>query len=183
MYDGMRDGLERAMRAAQGKTHVLRVGMVNANHEDLRPLFDAFEARHPTSDVKFRYVNFGDPFGPLRAGAVDVQIVWLPVRETDLTVGPVVYIEPVVLAMGTGHRLAGRRSVCYEDLADEVVMGGAKPDYWRDVLVPRHTPSGRSIPIGPTATSSAEMISLLNNGEAVSPVHAHAVGADLAHGH
>ncbi|WP_188191892.1 LysR family transcriptional regulator [Nonomuraea sp. SYSU D8015] len=174
VYTGLQDGMHRAKLAAQGKTGQLRIGMVNANHEDLRPLFDTFQSRHPDCDIHLRYVSFSDPFGLLRAGAVDVQIVWLPVEEPDLTVGPTVYIEPVVLAVGTKHRLAGRPSISYEDLADEVVMSGAKPDYWREALVPRHTPSGRPIPIGPAVTSSAEMLPLLSNGEAVSPAHAHA---------
>lgn len=174
MYLGMREGIDRATRAARGKTQVLRIGMINANHEDLRPLLDAFEARRPTCDLNIRYVGFNDPFGPVRTGAVDVQVAWLPVREADLTVGPVVYIEPVVLAVGVGHRLAARASVSYEDLADEVVMGGARPDYWREALVPRRTPTGRPIPVGPVANNSAEMLPLLSNGEAVSPAHAHA---------
>ncbi|MEU6743754.1 LysR family transcriptional regulator [Streptosporangium sandarakinum] len=174
MYQGMRESIERATHAARGRTRSLRIGMVNANHEDLRPLLDAFEARHPTCEVHIRHVGFDDPFGPLRAGTVDVQVAWLPVHEPDLTVGPVVYIEPVVLAVGARHRLAGRASVSYEDLADEVVMGGARPDYWREALVPRCTPSGRPIPVGPAVGSSAEMLPLLSNGEAVSPAHAHA---------
>lgn len=174
MYQGMRESIERATRAARGRTQSLRIGMVNANHEDLRPLLDAFEARHPTCEVHIRHVGSDDPFGPLRAGTVDVQVAWLPVHEPDLTVGPVAYIEPVVLAAGARHRLADRASVSYEDLADEVVMGGARPDYWREALVPRCTPSGRPIPVGPTVGSSAEMLPLLSNGEAVSPAHAHA---------
>ncbi|QYC45513.1 HTH-type transcriptional regulator GltC [Nonomuraea coxensis DSM 45129] len=174
MYRGLCEGIDRATRAARGKRQVLRIGMINANHQDLRPLLDAFEARHPTCDLNIRHVGFNDPFGPLRAGAVDVQIAWLPVQEADLTVGPVVYIEPVVLAVGVSHRLAARASISYEDLADEVVMGGARPDYWREALVPRRTPNGRPIPAGPVVDNSAEMLPLLSNGEAVSPVHAHA---------
>ncbi|WP_346131239.1 LysR substrate-binding domain-containing protein [Nonomuraea roseola] len=75
-------------------------------------------------------MDFGDPFGPLREGRVDVAILWLPVLEPDLTVGPVAYIDSVVLAMAATHRLAGHTSVSLEDLGDEVVMGGAKPAYW-----------------------------------------------------
>lgn len=58
-------------------------------------------------------------------------------------------------------------------LADEIVMGGAKPDYWRKGLIPRLTPSGRPIRLGPSVTSLAEMLPLLSNGEAVSPAFAH----------
>lgn len=175
MYQGLRESVERAARTARAGTTVLRLGTIGTNIQDLRPHLDAFTARHPGYDLRLRHVGFGDPFGPLRAGEVDVQIAWLPVRESDLTVGPVIYIEPVVLAVGATHRLAGRESVSYEDLADEIVMGGAQPDYWRDALVPRTTPSGRPIPIGPVVTDYGDMIPILSNCEAVSPAHAHAV--------
>jgi DNA-binding transcriptional LysR family regulator len=175
MYRGLQTGIERAVLAARGTTDTLCLGMVNENPQDLRPLFDAFKARHPGCDLRLRYAGFGDPFRLLRSGDLDLLIAWLPVREPDLTVGPTVYVEPLVLAVGAGHRLAGRESVSYEDLGDEVVCGGAKPDYWRNWLVPTHTPSGRLIRIGPLVTTSAEMIPLLANGEAVSPAFAHSM--------
>ncbi|MFI6636697.1 LysR family transcriptional regulator [Nonomuraea fuscirosea] len=174
MYRGLHEGFERAIRAAGGKTEVLRLGMLSSNVQDFRPLLDGFHARHPACEARIRYVGFGDPFGPLRDGEVDVQIAWLPVREADLTVGPVVRIEPVVLAVGAGHRLAGQETVSYEDLAGEVVIGGAKPDYWREALVPSHTPSGRPIRIGPAVTAESELLPILSNGEAVALVHSHA---------
>ncbi|MER8046841.1 LysR family transcriptional regulator [Streptomyces sp. NPDC094032] len=174
VYRGLHEAVERAVRSAAGRTEVLRLGMLSSNVQDFRPLLDAFAARHPTCDVRIRYVGFGDPFGPLRAGEVDVQIAWLPVEEADLTVGPVVRIEPVVLAVGAGHRLAGRKTVSYEDLADEVVIGGASPDYWREALTPSRTPSGRPLRVGPTVTTETAMLPILSNGEAVAFVHAHA---------
>ncbi|MGP3910521.1 LysR family transcriptional regulator [Nonomuraea sp. 10N515B] len=175
MYRGLLDGIERAALTARGKTNVLCLGMVNENPQDLRPLFDAFKSRHPECDLQLRYAGFADPFRLLRSGDIDFLIAWLPVRESDLTVGPVVCTEPVVLVVGPGHRLAGRESVSYEDLGDEVVFGGARPDYWRNWLVPTHTPSGRLIRVGPIVTTSAEMIPLVSNGEAVSPCFAHSI--------
>ncbi|MEV4800097.1 LysR family transcriptional regulator [Nonomuraea sp. NPDC049421] len=173
-YRGLHEGMERAIRAAGGKSGVLRLGMLSSNVQDFRPLLDAFHARHPVCEARIRYVGFGDPFGPLREGEVDVQIAWLPVREADLTVGPVVRVEPVVLAVGAGHRLAGRETVSYEDLAEEVVIGGARPGYWRQALVPACTPSGRPIRIGPVVTAESELLPILSNGEAVALVHSHA---------
>ncbi|MEV4568979.1 LysR family transcriptional regulator [Nonomuraea sp. NPDC049419] len=174
MYRGLREGIERAVRAAQGTTGVLRLGMVGHNPQDLRPLFDAFKARHPGCDLQIRSVDFGDPFGTLRSGDIDVALIWLPVDEPDLTVGPIVYTEPVVLALSPTHPLAGRDTVSYEDLADLTVLGGARPDYWRQALVPTHTPSGRPIPVGPHVSHFMGMIPVIAGGEAVSPVHMHA---------
>ncbi|MEU7798746.1 LysR family transcriptional regulator [Micromonospora arborensis] len=174
MYRGLHEGMDRARLAARGKTGVLRIGSIAVNLHDFRRLFDTFAHDHPTCEVQLRHVDFGDPFGQLRAGEIDMQIVWLPVREPDLTVGPVIYTEPIVLAVGATHPLASRDSVCYEDLADETVMGGARPDYWREILVPLRTPSGRLIRIGPSVSNFQEMIPILATGEAVSPVHAQA---------
>ncbi|WCN81753.1 LysR family transcriptional regulator [Micromonospora sp. LH3U1] len=174
MYRGLSEGMDRARLAARGRTGVLRIGSIAVNLADFRQLFDAFAQGHPECEVQLRHVDFGDPFGRLRAGDIDIQIVWLPVREPDLTVGPVIYTEPIVLAVGATHPLAGRESVSYEDLADETVMGGARPDYWREILVPLRTPSGRLIRIGPSVSNFQEMIPILATGEAVSPVHAQA---------
>ncbi|GAA3470764.1 LysR family transcriptional regulator [Nonomuraea roseola] len=175
VYRDLQASMERARLAARGKTDVLRIGMLSSNAQDLRPIMDEFAARHPGCEPQFRTIDFGDPFGPLREGRVDVAILWLPVLEPDLTVGPVAYIDSVVLAMAATHRLAGRTSVSLEDLGDEVVMGGAKPAYWREALVPLRTPSGRLIRIGPIVSSNEEMLPILSTGEAVSPGHGHAM--------
>ncbi|MEV6773973.1 LysR family transcriptional regulator [Nocardia sp. NPDC051030] len=181
LYDDLRpvhrelqQSLDRATNAARGKTARLRVGMLSTNQNDLKPLFDTFTDRHPECELRTRYMDFGDPFGPLRRDEDDLAIVWLPVREPDLTVGPVVFTEPVVLAMAPNHPLAERGWVTYEDLGDLTVMDGAKPDYWREGLVPTRTPSGRTIPIGPTVANVLEMTPLIASGEAVSPMHEHA---------
>ncbi|MFI6265222.1 LysR family transcriptional regulator [Micromonospora sp. NPDC051006] len=174
VYRGLHEGMERARLAARSRTGVLTVGSIAVNLEDFRPLFDAFTRGHPGREVQLRNIDFGDPFGRLRAGEIDVQIVWLPVDEPDLTVGPVVYTEPIVLAVAADHPLAGRASISYNDLADQTVMGGARPSYWREALVPVRTPDGHVIKIGPTVSTFQEMIPILATGEAVSPVHAHA---------
>ena len=100
MYRGLHEGMDRARLAARGKTGVLRVGSIAVNLHDFRELFDGFAKDHPECEVQLRHVDFGDPFGQLRAGDIDVQIVWLPVKEPDLTVGPVICTEPIVLAVG-----------------------------------------------------------------------------------
>ena len=171
-YQGLHQSIERARLAAQSTTEVLRLGMVSANLADYDPIIDAFTARRPQCEVRVRHVDFSDPFGPLRSGDVDVHILWLPVTEPDLTVGPVVFTEPVALAASSTHRLADRESIDLEDLADEILMGGARPDYWREAIVPARTPSGRLLQIGPIVNNFQEMIPILQSGEAVSPVAA-----------
>jgi DNA-binding transcriptional LysR family regulator len=174
-YRELHAGFARAVAVARGRPDALRLGIIGQNLVDYQPILDAFGKRRPGCEVRYRHVDFSDPFGPLRAGDVDIQILWLPVDEPDLTVGPTIFVEPLVLACGQIHRLAGRESIALEELGDEVVMGGAVPDYWRAGLVPTHTPSGRLIEIGPIVTNYADMIPILIGGEAVSPTFAHAV--------
>ncbi|WP_280235635.1 LysR family transcriptional regulator [Nocardia cyriacigeorgica] len=173
-YSGLQDVLERAGRTARGATGLLKLGMLSWKTEMVRPALGVFARERPDIEVRIRSVGFADPFAGLRSGDIDAAVLWLPVREPDLTVGPLVFVEPILLAMSASHRLATRTYVSLEDLADEVVMGGAYPAYWRDALVPHRTPGGRTIPVGPTVTTFEEMLPILATGEAISPVHAHA---------
>lgn len=141
---------------------VLRLGIFGWNLDDLRPLFDALAERRPDSEVRIRVLTFADPFGPLRAGELDAMLPWLPIREPDLTVGPVVFTEPIVMAMSATDPLAQQDSVSLEALAERTVIGGAAPDYWRRTFIPTHTPSGRPITIGPKVASFDQEIPLLS---------------------
>ncbi|MEV0116988.1 LysR family transcriptional regulator [Streptomyces sp. NPDC050844] len=167
----IQESLRRAEQAARGTHGVLRVGMIAANVDDLQPYFDAFATVRPGVEVQIRTIGFSDPYAGLRAGDLDLGMVWLPVRERDLTVGPVIHVEPVVLAVSSNHPPAHQRSASLEDLADQITIGGAAPAYWRAAMVPTHTPAGRPVPVGPTARDFLEMLPILSTGEAVSPVH------------
>ncbi|MFE7110878.1 LysR family transcriptional regulator [Streptomyces sp. NPDC057575] len=174
VHRGLQQSLERAALSAKGRPEVLRLGMTSSNSEDLRPILAAFASRRPGCTVQIRAVGYDDPFSALRRGTIDVLLAWLPIRDADLTVGPVVCTEPVVLCVSSTHRLATRSSVSYEDLADEAVLTGAAPDYWRESLIPAHTPSGRPIPRGPSAIDGTQLLAIVGSGEAVCPAHAHA---------
>ncbi|MCX5197355.1 LysR family transcriptional regulator [Streptomyces sp. NBC_00249] len=106
VHRGLQRSLERAALAAKGRTEVLRLGMTSSNVEDLRPVLDEFSSRHPACTVQIRAVGYNDPFAALRHDTIDVLLAWLPIREPDLTVGPVAYTEPVVLC---GRSPEGRR--------------------------------------------------------------------------
>jgi DNA-binding transcriptional LysR family regulator len=64
---------------------------------------------------------FVDPLGPLRRGEIDLLTVRLPVNRPDLTIGPTLAREPVVLAVADDHPLAHRERVSIEDVADYAV--------------------------------------------------------------
>ncbi|MEU8103608.1 LysR family transcriptional regulator [Nonomuraea muscovyensis] len=146
VHQGLTQTLERARLAARGKTGTLRVSLFPLNVQELRRYWEAFRARYPQWELRLRMSSFHDPFAPLRNGEVDVLVAWLPVREPDLTVGPLLFAEPRVLAVAGDHPLARWSTVSVEAISDFQHVGiQAAPDYWLDGYVPQSTPQGRSI--------------------------------------
>ncbi|MER7500932.1 LysR family substrate-binding domain-containing protein [Nonomuraea pusilla] len=169
--DLLRAGLARAEAAGLAAGRTLRVGVFGHAGHELRPLVDAFRTRYPGGDVQFGEIQGSDPFTTLRSGEHDVNVLWLPVAEPDLTVGPTVLTGGRVLAVPEGHPLAGRGAASLEDLADNHVvdLGPDAPEYWVASMVPTHTPLGRRIPRGPGARTFHEILSLVAAGHCVHP--------------
>jgi DNA-binding transcriptional LysR family regulator len=174
-YDQIHEGLARATAAGQDLSGTLRLGVMGTLGHELRPLIDLFLARHPGCDVVVQEFHFSDPFTPLRAGESDLQLMWAPVREPDLTAGPVALTEGRVLAVANGHPLAARASASLEDLGDHpsVNTGPRMPDYWTEAMIPARTPSGRLVPRGPHAQTFHEVLTIVAAGGAVCPLNEH----------
>jgi DNA-binding transcriptional LysR family regulator len=174
VYAGLRNSLERARLAAQGITHVLRVGMLPINGYDLRPIWNTFRANHPQWKLWLQQAPFVDPFAGLRCGDIDALVTWLPVEEPDLTVGPILFTEPRVLAVATDHELARRSSIHLEAMGDFQHPAVIPcPDYWYDSYLPSHTRTGRVLERGPVVRTHEEIMTLTSGGEIVTLFPAH----------
>ncbi|GAA4228420.1 DNA-binding transcriptional LysR family regulator [Streptosporangium album] len=170
-------GLARAVNAAVGIHGTLRAGYSAPWNGNLMiKAADAFHSRHPDCDVHIQEVQLHDPLGPLRAGALDLQLTEFPIDEPDITTGPVIAHEPRALIVSADHPLARRDSVCLEDLAHSplVTITGTIPPYWLEEHYPLHTPAGRPITRGPGATYWQELLSLVATGKGISPICARA---------
>ncbi|MET7320313.1 LysR family transcriptional regulator [Streptomyces sp. NPDC005549] len=183
-YQQILDGTRAATAAARGTTSTLTLGLHGPQAHDQVRVLDLFRSRHPEVVLRIQEVIFTDPFGPLRNGTVDVATAWLPVREPDLTVGPIVVTEPLLLMVATDHPLAGRDAVSMEDLADWPLPHSATPipEYWQQTLVPTHTPGGRPTRRGPKVSSFQELAAVVAAGEAISLVHGDAARYYQWHG-
>jgi DNA-binding transcriptional LysR family regulator len=174
-YDMIQESLARATAAALGIHGTLRLGVMGVLGNELRRVIDAFRARYPDSNVEISEYHFSDPFARLRSEEVDLQLMWLPIREPDLTVGPVVLTEGRVLAVANGSELATRESVSMEDLGGRPVFdpGPTPPRYWFDAMLPERSPGGRLIPRGPLARTFHEILALVVDKQIVSPLNGH----------
>ncbi|MFQ6326117.1 LysR family transcriptional regulator [Nocardia sp. CWNU-33] len=172
-YQSVQLAILRAIEFGRGITGTLRVGYSTPWVADLLGLAaEAFQRRNPDCEIKVHEIQLGNPLGPLRSGDLDLQISEFPIDEPDLTVGPVIFSEPRALMVPAQHPFARRDTVSLEDLADAplVSIHGDIPAYWLDFHLPTHTPSGRPIPQGPTATYWTEVPSHVAAGRGVSPV-------------
>ncbi|NYI06963.1 LysR family transcriptional regulator [Allostreptomyces psammosilenae] len=168
--------LRRAISTARGIEAVLHVGFANPLTGDIvMRAADALRAGHPGLTVEICETPLTDPYGPLREGVFDVQLMELPVREEDLAGGPPLLTEERVLAIDSAHPLAARDRVFLEDLADVplLTIAGEIPDYRLDHLVPARTPGGRTIPRGPAVTNTQEALMLVagRKGACLTPAH------------
>ncbi len=113
------------------------------------------------------------------SGELDLALVPFLVEEPDLVSGPVLFSEPTVLAVSARHPFARRKSVTLEDLArDKVLHPASVPEYVKDALAPRITPSGKPIERGPEFSTVQEMLSLIGAGQGMFPVPVHATRYD-----
>ncbi|MDP9864683.1 MULTISPECIES: LysR family transcriptional regulator [Streptosporangium] len=168
-HHGILAALAKAADAARGTGGVLRVGFSSPHASELvTTVIERFRGEHPRCEVQIREVHLSDRFGPLRRGELDIQLIELPVDEPDLTVGPVLLRDPTVLALSSGHRLAGRTTVSLEDLADETVLIiDGMSGYFRERHFPERTPGGRPIHHSTSTTYWQELLALVAAGEGV----------------
>jgi DNA-binding transcriptional LysR family regulator len=179
-YRQIQEGIDRAVDAARGVTGVLRVGFVGAPAgQFVLEVAEVFKARHPECEVEIRENQFGDGLGLLRGEEIQMLLATVPIHSTlrtELGGGDVLFGEGRMLAVSVRHRLAGRRSVAFADLAQARVLRSppAVPDYWDESLAPRQTREGRPVERGPTFATIQEMLALVGAGKGTYPVPANA---------
>ncbi|MEU5532048.1 LysR family transcriptional regulator [Streptomyces sp. NPDC020362] len=173
-YRQIMDSVATAKAAARA-AQTLTVGTMGPHSLMVSDAVALFQAAHPAVGVQFREVQPPAPLDLLRSGDVDVAVLWLPVDEPDLTVGPVVHVSRVLLMMSVTHPYARRDAVLLEDLADCVMVAGrSMPPAMEEALNPFRTPSGRPVPRGPEASTWQEILSTVATSRAVAAVSAEA---------
>lgn len=164
--------LAEASDKASGVAGLVRIGFVlTTEGPPLNGLVTSFQSRHPACEVRLQEVPTFDAYRSLREGDIDVLCNWLLVDEPDLSAGsPFAYYQRA-LAVARSHRLANRRTVSVEDLADEefALPPRTVPQAVYDRIVPTHTPSGRPIRRTRPVRTIHEILSLVARGQIVHP--------------
>ncbi|MBD2899294.1 hypothetical protein amrb99_82770 [Actinomadura sp. RB99] len=90
-YQQIINGIEEASATALDVPGTLTLGSMGPEGWQIREIVDWFRARHPAARFVHRELNAVDPLTPLRSGEIDMAHLWLPVREPDITVGPITH--------------------------------------------------------------------------------------------
>jgi DNA-binding transcriptional LysR family regulator len=162
-HDRIERGVAAVVAAGRGITGTLTLGLeAPAVAELAAPVFARFRQRNHGVEVAFRETGFVDPLDLLRTGEVDAVVTNAPVDEDGFEEGPLVYVEPVVLAVARDHRLARRTEVTLADLDGEAVFRAGR----------RAAPYRRE-PEPPAATL-LDLMAQVAAGAGVCPLAAHA---------
>ncbi|MCV7408903.1 LysR family transcriptional regulator [Mycobacterium florentinum] len=133
----------------------------------ITPVVRALRREHPDAAVETLHLDWNEPRDALLDHRVDAVVTPLPFSTDQLHV-TILYDEPRVLVVAVDHRLAGRRAVTVDDIADEPIpkfrhCAPAWNDFWR--IDPR--PDGRGAPDGPLLDTLEDGLELIASGQAV----------------
>ncbi|MDI4643773.1 LysR family transcriptional regulator [Cohnella hashimotonis] len=113
------------------KEGTLKLAMTTAS--TLPGILREFRKKRPSVHFHAQMANLTEMIALLRRGEVDFCITSPPVEEEDIHC-QVVFVDPFVLAVPKGHRLADRDSVSLGELRDEWFVGVKKGYGTRDLL-------------------------------------------------
>jgi DNA-binding transcriptional LysR family regulator len=168
-YADLQRAVDDMREATEGITGELRLGIFvpTSGGRRLPEIVATFERAHPGCRVVISELTGDDPLGPLRRGDVDLIAIRFPLRQPDLTVGPVLTTDRRVLAVAESHPLASRRVVTVEDLADQTIsFMPTIPTETTEAFTPQVTPSGQPIERR-AVVNTLELMTLIARGELV----------------
>ncbi|MER7462181.1 LysR substrate-binding domain-containing protein [Streptomyces sp. NPDC097981] len=126
-------------------------------------------AGHPHASVEYVPYEVTEPFGPLRAGRMDIMVVKYDPLEPDIAVSRPVGFDGRAVLVGAHHPLAGRATVSVEEVAEYEGFrcpGDFPARVW-DLVVPPRTPRGRAIRRVHAMTTLTAMADLLGSTSAM----------------
>ncbi|MHB8692176.1 MAG: LysR family transcriptional regulator [Solirubrobacteraceae bacterium] len=122
------DGIEAARRLARGEAGTLRLGYVVGGALELsRPILEEFARRHPRVELELREYRHDDRSAGLVVGSADIAIVRPPITAPELAL-ETLFVEPLLVALPLGHRLASRAAVSVRELVQEPIAVGKSQD-------------------------------------------------------
>jgi len=140
----------QALAAARSADRVLRVGFISsAANEATQLIIAAFAGLRPGWRVEMVQAAGSDPTAGLAGGDVDVALLRLPFPGQDDVRTEVLLTEPRWVVLPSGHPLAARDRIGFEQLWDEpFVAATTSTGWWRDYWLAASERQGHPVRIG-----------------------------------
>ena len=162
-----------ARSAASGESGRLRVGFVGSATYSLMPrLLPAFRNRYPNVELVLRESTNMEMLGLIEAAELDIGLVRVPTANPTALQLQLVERDVLQAVLPVGHRLARRRSVSIQALANEPLIDYAAsqvPGLHAVVLLAFQS-AGLSPRVAQAATQVQTVISLVESGLGVALV-------------
>jgi DNA-binding transcriptional LysR family regulator len=162
----LRDWAVAEAAVGQADRSTLTIGMSTGPGRGVLPAIRArLAAAEPAARLEFRQVGWGDPTAGLADRSVDAAFVWLPLPDPEPYATLLVAREPRVVALATGHPLAGQPEIRLAELLDEPFLAlpasaGVLREFW--LAVPDR--AGHPVRIGAEITDTEETYEALTAG-------------------
>ncbi|WP_245238566.1 LysR substrate-binding domain-containing protein [Streptomyces sp. MZ04] len=160
-------GVEAALAANRGESGTVKLGFViGAALELTSPILAEFGRRHPRIRLDMREYGFADPSAGLADGSSEVAFVRLPISAPDIESEPL-FVEPLVAALPSGHRWAGRSSIPVAEMTGEpLVVGRTEDASWRRLWTLDAHRDGEAARVVTLTSSHTEEMELVAAGRA-----------------
>ncbi len=157
----------RAAAAARAAAQPNRITIGYTGVLIATPAVRAMRRLHPDCEVRTQHLGYHESGAALLDHKADAVVTRLPFPTDGLRV-TLLYEEPRAVVVSREHRLAGKESVRFDDIADEPMPRILGADatwsaYWR--LEPR--PDGGTAPDGPIINALEDKFEAVAAGEAV----------------
>lgn len=161
-----------ARRAARGETGELVVGFVSsAVYGKVTSIFRLMQVEYPDVSLLLQDLSSVEQVEAMKAYRLDVGLVRPPVEADDALMTRVIWREPLVVVLPKNHRLAGRKKIAAEELAEESFLLVHAPGFL-DQLVRICALAGFSPRIVQEARSTPTIVNLIAGGMGISIVPA-----------
>jgi DNA-binding transcriptional LysR family regulator len=144
IFEGLQQGIAKAARVARGELGFFSIGLTGSAgfHPLTTELIRRFRADHADVAIDLAELNAAELIERMTRGQLDVAFLRKPVDEPETLCFEQLLVEPMVVVLPTGHKLAtahaGRRpQVPLEALADEafiLVRRPGAPGMYADIL-------------------------------------------------
>lgn len=180
--EALLDGCEALLSGLVGATlGTVSVGVVSTAKYFAPQALGAFRDRHPAITLKLVVGNRADIVSGLEHCDIDVAIMGRPAKELDVQ-ADVIGDHPHLVIVPPGHRLARRRRVLPEQLAEETFLVREMGSGTRSLMERFFAQTGIDPPIGMEIGSNETIKQAVMGRLGIAFISGHTIEAELADG-